>query len=46
MGGGNFVVPVQTVKDFLDGKLSGGIYYSIVQSFPLFFPNKKKKFLC
>lgn len=23
MGGGNFVVPVQTVTDFLDSKLSG-----------------------
>lgn len=23
MGGGNFMVPVQTVTDFLDNKLSG-----------------------
>lgn len=25
MGGGNFVVPVQTVTDFLENKLSGKI---------------------
>jgi uncharacterized FAD-dependent dehydrogenase len=25
MGGGNFVVPVQTVPDFLENKLSGKI---------------------
>lgn len=25
MGGGNFVVPVQTVTDFMDNKLSGRI---------------------
>jgi len=31
MGGGNFVVPVQTVTDFLENKLSGKIihHYSL-----------------
>lgn len=33
MGGGNFVVPVQTVTDFLDNKLSG----RIVMPFPKLF---------
>lgn len=33
MGGGNFVVPVQTVTDFLDNKLSG----RIVMPFPMLF---------
>lgn len=30
MGGGNFVVPVQTVIDFLDNRLSGRIVPKVV----------------
>ena len=26
MGGGNFVVPVQTVTDFMENKVSGNVY--------------------
>lgn len=33
MGGGNFVVPVQTVTDFLDNKLSGRIAMPFLISF-------------
>lgn len=33
MGGGNFVVPVQTVMDFLDNKLSGRIAMPFLISF-------------
>lgn len=32
MGGGNFVVPVQTVTDFLENKLSG----KVIDHLPLF----------
>lgn len=33
MGGGNFVVPVQTVTDFLDSKLSGMVNLSLPEMF-------------
>jgi uncharacterized FAD-dependent dehydrogenase len=31
MGGGNFVVPVQTVTDFLENRLSGRFKISLTQ---------------
>lgn len=33
MGGGNFAVPVQTVIDFLDNRLSGRIVMPFPKSF-------------
>lgn len=31
MGGGNFVVPVQTVTDFMENRLSGRFVISLTQ---------------